>query len=152
LFGDNGLRTDLDQIDTVIRAAEVFEIDFPFFAERLLVDSRRNLTEKPLIRVLEPLRSSADRMGWLARRRPSLGPPHAISFIFWPSSIGQLGQSTTWQAIRAQLLADSDEELSTKCEVALSRLISLETETAMDLLRGENCYTLWPNQVQEGRR
>lgn len=153
MFGDNGLKADLAQIVTVIQAAEVFELDFPFFPDRLVVDARHNQTEKPLIRVVEPLRSSADRMGWLARRRPSLGPPHSISFIFWPHSMNQLGQSSTWQAIRKLLAADSGEALSSDCDAALKRLIDIEASTAMDLLKGENCYTLWPNrEVQKGHR
>src|SRR5688572_3198569 len=100
MFSENGILVDFNEINKLIASAEVFTVGFGPFAERLLVDSRSNETETPLVQVVQPKGSAQERVRWLYRRRPSLGMPQAFSFVAWPHSPSFLVESGVWDSIR----------------------------------------------------
>lgn len=150
IHGDNGVLVDFSEFDDVISVAEVFAIGFPFFAERLVVDTRCNEHETALVQVAEPASSAQERMEWLGRRRWSLGPPQAISFALWPHSVSYLVESKIWDRLRRRVAADSSVEMNGHCEQTLRQLRSLEAAAAMDALLGKDSITLWARNAVEG--
>jgi len=152
MYGDDGVMVDFEVIEKVIAASDVFVLGFAHFAERLLVDARSNEKEAPLVQLVEPAGSPPERLAWLRRRRPSLGLAQSVSFFAWPHSPSFLVESKVWDQIQHRVCADIDPEVRTQCDLALKQIQNLEVSASQALLRGEQCFTLWPRQeIKEGR-
>jgi hypothetical protein len=149
MYSENGVLVDFDEITKLVNTADVFTVGFATFPERLIVDTRSNDRETPMIQVVEPARSARDRMVWLSRRRPSLGVPEAFSFFAWPHSPHFMVQSGIWDRIRRRVDADLDSQVSVQCDLAIKQLLNLDREATYALLKGEHCLTLWPQQPDE---
>jgi hypothetical protein len=150
MYGDNGVLVDLEKMGKVIAASDVFVLGFAHFQERLMVDARSNQSEAPLIQVVEPASSAPERLNWLYRRRPSLGPPQSLTFLGWPHSSNFLVESGLWDRIRDRVGADTEAEVRTECDLALRQLQNLYLSATQALLKGEHCSDLWPRpQVPE---
>ena len=148
MYSENGVLVDFDEITNLVNTADVFTVAFANFPERLIVDTRSNETETPMVQVVEPARSARDRMNWLHRRRPSLGTPETFSFFAWPHSPGFMVQSGIWDRIRNRV-ADGGEHVDVQCDLALKALLNLDRDATFAVLRGEHCLTLWPRQPEE---
>ena len=152
MYGDNGVLVNLEEISKVIAAADVVAIGFAQFPERVLIDARANEEELPLVQVVDPAGSPRERLAWLYRRRPSLAPPHSVSFVAWPHSPALLVQSGVWEDVRRRVGADTEPEVGAQCDLALKQVQNLDVTASLAILKGENCVNLWPRQgVQEGR-
>jgi hypothetical protein len=149
MYSENGVLVDFDEITRLMNSADVFAVGFATFPERLIVDTRSDLHEAPLVQVVEPARSARDRMVWLTRRRPSLGTPEAFSFFAWPHSPAFMVSSGIWQRLRRRVDADRDSEVGVQCDLAIKQLQNLDREATLALLKGEHCLTLWPQQDSE---
>jgi hypothetical protein len=148
MYSENGVLVDFDEITKLVNTADVFTVAFANFPERLIVDTRSNDIETPMVQVVEPARSARDRMNWLNRRRPSLGTPETFSFFAWPHSPGFMVQSGVWDRIRNRV-EDGDGQVSVQCDLALKELLNLDRDATFAVLRGEHCLTLWPRQPDE---
>jgi hypothetical protein len=152
MYGDNGITVDLEEIKRVIAIAPIFALGFALFPERLLVDARSNEDETPMIQVVDPAGSARERVAWLSRRRPSLGPPQSLGFLSWPHSPGFLVESGVWERILVRVGADVEPEMRTHCDLALRQIQNLDLTASQALLRGDGCLSLWPRrEVSEGR-
>jgi len=149
MYSENGVLVDFDEISKLLSTADVFTVGFSTFPERLIVDTRTNERETPMIQVVEPARSARDRMVWLSRRRPSLGAPEGFSFFAWPHSPDFMLQSGIWNRIRSAIGAEYDNEVAVQCDLAIKQLHNLDREATFALLKGEHCLTLWPPQSDE---
>jgi len=152
MYGDDGVMVNFEAIGKIIAASDVFVLGFAHFAKRLLVDARSNEKEAPLVQVVEPAGSPPERLAWLHRRRPTLGVAQSVSFLAWPHSPSFLVQSSVWDQIRHRVCADIDPEVRSQCDLALRQIQNLEVSASQAILRGEQCFTLWPRQeVKEGQ-
>lgn len=149
MHSENGVLVDFDEINKLVDGADVYTVGFAAFPERLIVDTRSNEHETPMVQVVEPARSARDRMVWLSRRRPSLGPPESFSFFAWPHSPHFMVQSGIWDRIRRSVNADVDPEVGVQCDLAIKQLLNLDREATYALLKGEHCLTLWPHEESE---
>lgn len=149
MYTENGVLVDFDEVRRLIAQADVFVVGFANFQERLLVDTRSDRRETPLVQVVEPSDSPRKRIRWLTRRRPSLGLPEAFSFIAWPHSPGFMVESGVWERICRRVDADEEPEVRVQCELALKQLQNLDKEAALAALRGDRCITLWPRQPSD---
>ena len=152
MYGDNGVMVDLEEIRGVIASAAIFAVGFVHFPERLLVDARFNEKEGPLVQLVDPAGSAEERIAWLSRRRPSLGPPQSLSFFGWPHSSRFLVESGIWDRILVRVGADLEPEMRTLCGLALRQIENLELTASQAVLRGDGWHSLWPRlEVSEGR-
>ena len=146
MYSENGVLVDLDDVAKLVAEADVFTIGFATFPERLIVDTRSDMKETPMVQGVEPASGPRERMAWLKRRRPSLGEPRAFSFMAWPHSPGFMRETGVWDRIRHQLNAETDLNIDSQCEQALRQLENLDFQATMAVLRGERCLTLWPRE------
>ncbi|HLF79215.1 MAG TPA: hypothetical protein VJB57_17175 [Dehalococcoidia bacterium] len=144
MYSENGVLVDFEEISKLVEEADVFVVGFSNFPERLLVDSRTNHKEIPLVQVVEPSTGARARLAWLMRRRPSLGQPEQFSFFAWPHSPGFMRETGVWDRIKRRVNAAQEPEVGVQCEMALRQLENLDMEAAMAILKGERCITLWP--------
>ncbi len=148
MYSENGVLVDFDEITRLVNTADVFTVAFANFPERLIVDTRSNDIEAPLVQVVEPARSARDRMNWLNRRRPSLGTPETFSFFAWPHSPGFMVQSGVWDRIRNRV-EEGESQVGVQCDLAITALLNLDRDATFAVLRGEHCLTLWPRQPED---
>src|SRR3954447_22056476 len=150
MYSENGVLVDFDEINKLVADADVFTVAFGNFPERLIVDTRFNTKERPLVQVVEPVGGARERLSWLNRRRPSLGMPKAMSFFAWPHSPAFMQETGVWASIRARIDAETDPALDAQCDQAILQLRNLDTEAAMAVLKGERTITLWPRDDDSG--
>ena len=138
LFGENGLAIDLAEVKKVVESSDVFTIGFRIFPQRLLVDTRRQEDEGPLVTVAEPVATVEERFFWLGQKRPRFGPPQRFIFFIWPYSIAFLEQCGIVEAIRQRCQTALDQ-----VEEALAQLRRLERQAIEDALLGRNYHAIW---------
>ena len=97
------LGVDLTEVLQVVNTSEVFVVMFQLFERRLLVDTRTQAGEQPMIRVVDRVRSSEERFRELLRLRPRFGSPERIVAFQWPRSVRTLIESGVWEAIEERL-------------------------------------------------
>ena len=148
MYSENGVQVDFEEVTRLVDTADVFVVGFGTFQNRLLVDTRSDATEMPMVRVVKPISSPRARLAWLAKRRPSLAEPQSFTFIPWPHSINFLADTGVWDKICRSVGADLDPAVQTQCAMAFGELGALDREATLETLKGENCLTLWPPEDQ----
>ncbi len=73
MYTENGLLVDIAEIDEIVRNADVFAAGFRLFPERLLIDTRHDENEMPMVAIVDPVATLQERFFWLGQHRPSLG-------------------------------------------------------------------------------
>lgn len=135
---------DLEQLRKVVDTCDVFTVGFRLFPERLIVDTRADERNGPLVEVVEPVSTVEERFFWLGQRRPSFGVPKQFTFFVWPHSIGYLEESGIMDRIRQRIYpADQTGEAAQQLVRAMQRLFSLEQQATRDAILGRNYHTLW---------
>ncbi len=141
MYTENGLLVDVGEMRQVVAQADVLAVGFRLFPERLLVDSRHNEQETPLLQIVEPVPSVQERFFWLGKERPSLGTPERFGFFVWPHSIDLLEESGLWPAIRQRVACHPDAD--GMCRAALEDLRARERRATLAALRGDRFHNLW---------
>ena len=80
MYSENGVLVDFDEINKLVNTADVFTVAFANFPERLIVDTRSNGIETPMVQVVRPeagLRFRAARV--IGGSRSARGPGSARS-------------------------------------------------------------------------
>jgi len=146
MYSENGVLVDFAEIRKVIETADVFVVGFSNIPERLIVDTRWNSSEAPLVQVVEPTSGARQRLAWLKRRRPSLGEPESFIFFPWPHSAGFMVETGIWDDVIRRVVGDYDPAVKAQCDIAITQLQNLEHAATLAVLRGDNCITLWPRE------
>lgn len=143
MFAENGIEVDFDALNEVLESADVLTIGFALFPQRLLVDTRTDGSEGPLIAVVAPVSTVQERFHWLGRHRPAFGAPLAFSFFVWPHTVRRLIEQESLAPLRARLAAVSNDGAA-RLEEALVTIAGLERETIAAAIRGEEPWTtIW---------
>lgn len=128
----------MSEVLGVVNSAEVFVVMFHLFDRRLLVDSRTNGGESPLIRVVDRVRNSDERFRELLRLRPRFPAPDRIVAFQWPRTVRTMVESGVWMAIEERMRSLGASE-STVLAV-LSELQWEERSEEIKAVRGEEPY------------
>ncbi|MDE3094700.1 MAG: hypothetical protein KGK07_01700 [Chloroflexota bacterium] len=140
---ENGLLVDIGEIRHIIKDADVFTIGFRLFPERVVIDTRHDEREMPMVAIVDPVASVQERFFWLGQHRPSLGMPKQFMFFFWPHSIGYLEESGVWALVRERVLASHFDGAPETCDAALRDLLERERAATLDAITGARHQTLW---------
>ncbi len=148
MYSENGVLVDFAETTKVIESADVFVVGFSNIPERLIVDTRWNDVETPLVQVVEPSTGARQRLAWLKRRRPTLGAPESFIFFPWPHSAGFMVETGVWEQIVKRVVGDYDPAVKAQCDASIRQLQNLERAAMLAILKGENCLTLWPREEE----
>jgi hypothetical protein len=140
---ENGLQVDLTEIGQIVQQADVFTIGFRLFAERVVIDTRHDEREIPMVAIVDPVESMQERFFWLGQHRPSLGVPKQFMFFFWPHSVAYLEESGVWRQVRERLVSSHFEGAAETCDAALRDLKTREHVATVEAIRGPRYQTLW---------
>ncbi len=143
MLTENGIAVDYEALADLLRRADVLTIGFTLFPARLLVDTRTNDTDGPLVAMVGPVATVQERYAWLGRHRGSFGAPEAFSFFVWPHTVRSLVARDALLPLRQRLAAASPD-----VDVALTEMLAqfqkLEDEAILAALKGgEPWQTVW---------
>ena len=143
MYTENGLLVDIGEIEQIVKHADVFAAGFRLFPERLIIDTRHDDKEMPMVAIVDPVSTVQERFFWLGQHRPSLGLPKDFMFFYWPHSIRYLDESGVWGRICRRIVSSGFEGAAETCAAALQDLIARERQANMDAIRGHHFETLW---------
>jgi hypothetical protein len=126
-------------------------IGFATFPERLLIDTRTNATEGPLVAIVPPVASVQERYLWLGKHRGSFGSPEAFTFFVWPHTVRYLVETDMLAPLRARLVAVSPEA-DAVLATTLTRLLDIERRVTIEAIRGgtDAWVTVWERATVQG--
>jgi hypothetical protein len=135
---------DLPEIRKVIDTAEVLVVRFSIVDKRLLIDTRQNEEEGPLIKLVPRVASVEERFRYLKEVRPRFPLPERIMTFMWPRHVEVLQTSGVWQHIVDRLAAHGRAGTTEECEAVYRQLLAEEKAQVMAAIRGEGGYhSLW---------
>ena len=134
---------DISEIQTIVTTADVFGVGFRLFPERLIIDTRQDAKEIPLVAIVDPVASLQERYFWLGQHRPSLGVPQSFMFFAWQHSIGYLEESGVWEQICDRVIGSGVSGAAQTCAEALGELLRRERRAHVDAIVGAKYETLW---------
>ncbi|MEX0749698.1 MAG: hypothetical protein WD359_02735 [Dehalococcoidia bacterium] len=135
---------DLEEVRRVIDGAVVLVVRFSLTDRRLLVDTRTNDADGPLVRVVPPVASGEERFKALRALRPGFPPPERILTFQWPRHARSLVDSGLWEHLARRAVAIGGPATSDDCEAAMRELIAAERRAEITAIRGgEGFKTLW---------
>ena len=151
MFTENGVLIDFEELRKVVDKCDVFTIGFRLFPERLIVDTRTNGEQGPMIEVVEPVGTVEERFFWLGQRRPQFGVPESFTFFVWPHSVGYLEESAMMDRIRQRIypLDAEDGKIGQSVDEAMWNLTVRERKATRDAITGQNYHTLWEREPSE---
>src|SRR3990172_8928185 len=139
---DYGL--DIDEVTRVIDAAEVLVVRFAILDKRLLIDTRTNETDGPLIAVVPRAQSVEDRFKSLKKLRPLFPLPEKIMSFMWPRHVETMKNAGVWEKIESRLVSLGGEPMMEQCQSAYQELAPQEGREVVWAMRGgEGSQSLW---------
>ena len=139
---DYGL--DIDEVTRVIDAAEVLVVRFAILDKRLLIDTRTNETDGPLIAVVPRAQSVEDRFKSLKKLRPLFPLPEKIMSFMWPRHVETMKNAGVWEKIESRLVSLGGEPMMEQCQSAYRELAHQERLEVLSAIKGGEGYqSLW---------
>jgi hypothetical protein len=140
---DSDYQIDVAEVNKGVLYGEIIALYFPLLRKTLLMDTRTNNLDGPMICVVPMAASPEERFKDLIRMRPRFPKPESITIIAWPKLIGSLASLGVYDQIVRRFLEIGPPEIVKKCEECLQELQRFEREQVLDVIRGENCESLW---------
>ena len=141
---DNDYALNLDEIIRTVRSADVLTIRFLLLDKRLLIDTRYNEIDPPMIRVVTRTTSYEERFRSLRRLRPRFKLPDRITAIWWPKYVGTLKTTGIWPALSERMAESGFPDSARECEEIFRELKAMEHQEFLNAVSGEGFQTLWP--------
>jgi hypothetical protein len=133
---------DLDEVRRVVDAAEVLVVRFTVTDRRLLVDTRTNETDGPMIRVVPPVTSAQERFKALKILRPRFRSPERILTFHWPRHARAMVEAGLWEHIARRITSAGGD--AAQCDDALRELLASERAIEIAAIMGaEGFKTIW---------
>ena len=143
MLTENGLKLDMDAVNTILKESDVLTIGFTLFAERLLVDLRYDAIHPQFAELVEPVANAQERYLWLGQHRGSLGAPKAFAFFGWPQTVRTLIEQDTLAPLRERLTTQANLSLAS----ALNEAARAETAAIKEIVRGTQTWpAVWQAQ------
>ena len=140
---DDDFVLDIDEIMKNIDAAEIMSVFFPTFRKAVVIDTRSNDTDGPMIRLMPMAASPQERLRSIRRLRPGFPRVHGLTLIPWPRYVDSLVTLGVWDRIVRRFKDAGQTEAVEACAKTLSELRQLEKEEFAAVVRGENYHTIW---------
>ena len=140
---DDDFVLDIDEIMKSIDAAEIMSVFFPTFRKAVVIDTRSNSTDGPMIRLMPMAASPQERLRSIRRLRPGFPRVHGLTLIPWPRYVDSLVSLGVWDRIVRRFKDAGQTGAVETCEKTLSELKQLEKEEFAAVVRGENYHTIW---------
>ena len=140
---DGDYRFDMEEICCNIDVAEVISVFFPLLRKTFLMDTRSDIEDGPLIKVVPMVDSAEERFRALRRLRPRLPRPESITVIPWPKHVRSLKSLGIWDRLVQRAMDTSCKDAEKRCGDCYTVLVELDNSELASVINGDNYYTLW---------
>lgn len=140
---DSDFSVNIREILRNIDSAEVLTIYFPIIRMTLLIDTRCDSAEGPLVRIVPMVNSVEERFRSLKKLRPQFPRPESITLVPWPKYIRSLESLGIWEKIVGRLARMGYPRAVEDCQRALRELLEYERIEHRAAVRGEGYQALW---------
>ncbi len=134
---------NLDEVMSNIDNAEVMSLFFPTFRKAVVIDTRSDDGDGPLVRILPMAASPQERLRTIRRLRPNLPRLRTLTLIPWPRYVESLVGLGVWDRIVDRLRQVGNDDVVQRCDTVLEDLRNLERLELAAVVRGENYHTVW---------
>ena len=140
---DDDFEYDLDEVKKNIDGAEVMSVFFPTLRRSVVIDTRTNERDGPMVRIMPMVASPQERLRSLRRLRPTFPRVHTLALIPWPRYVESLVNLGVWERIVSRFDEAGQSEAVAACEAVLEELREIEKSEMASVVRGENYHTIW---------
>ena len=135
---------DLQEVLHAVDYAEVFVIFFPLLRKSLVIDTRSDMENPPLVRLMPQVGSPQERHRVVRRLRPHFPRLEQMPTIPWHKFVRSLFTMGVVDRIRSRLAQSGDQETVAALDKATSELLRLERLELASVIQGDNYRTIWP--------
>ena len=140
---DDDFAYDVDQVMENIDEAEVLSVFFPRFRRALVIDTRRNDTSGPMVRLMQMVASPQERLRSIRRLRPGFPRLRGLTLIPWARYVESLVELGVWESLMMRLTDAGSDEAVGACDAVLDELKRLEKAELGAVVMGKNYHTIW---------
>ncbi|MDZ4278335.1 MAG: hypothetical protein U1B78_04270 [Dehalococcoidia bacterium] len=140
---DSDFRIDITEVNRAIDVGDIVALYFPLLRKTLLMDTRTNAVDGPMIKVVPMASSPEERFRELVRMRPRFPKPESINIIPWPKYAHSLERLGVWDHIVRRYIDIGPPEIVRQCTRSLEEIYQVEREEIRRAITGDNYETLW---------
>ena len=140
---DGDLEQDLHEVMKKIDDAEVVSLFFPTLRKAVVIDTRSNEIDGPMIRIMPMVASPQERVRSITKLRSEFPRVKNLTLIPWPRYVDSLANLGLWDRVVKRLKDTGYEEAVSTCQEVLEELRRLEKVELASVVSGENFHTIW---------
>ncbi|MBI2864665.1 MAG: hypothetical protein HYX94_08910 [Chloroflexi bacterium] len=140
---DSDFGVNIREIIRNIDSSDVLTIYFPIIRKTLLVDTRADSVEGPLVRVVPMVNSVEERFRSLKKLRPQFPRPESITLVPWPKYIRSMESLGIWEKIVGRLARMGYPRAVEDCQRSLKELLDYEKLEHRAAIKGDGYQALW---------
>ena len=134
---------EIDEVLRNVQEAEVMSIFFPSFRRALIIDTRYNADDGPMVRLMPIASSPQDRVRSIRKLRPGFPRLQNLTLIPWQRYVDSLVNLGVWEKIVKRIEESGDKKAMQACDAALTELLRLERQELVAAISGDNYQTIW---------
>ena len=134
---------EIDEVLRNVQEAEVMSIFFPSFRKALIIDTRSNTEDGPMVRLMPMASSPQDRVRSIRKLRPGFPRLQNLTLIPWQRYVDSLVNLGVWEKIVKRIEESGDPKAIQACDAALTELRRLERQELVAAISGDNYQTIW---------
>ncbi|MAP39820.1 MAG: hypothetical protein CL879_09430 [Dehalococcoidia bacterium] len=134
---------EIDEVLRNVQEAQVMSIFFPSFRRALIIDTRSNADDGPMVRLMPMASSPQDRVRSIRKLRPGFPRLQNLTLIPWQRYVDSLVNLGVWEKIVKRIEESGDPKAIQACDAALSELRRLERQELVAAISGDNYQTIW---------
>ena len=140
---DDDFGQDIDEIKKNISVAEVMSIFFPTLRRSVVIDTRINDRDGPMVRIMLMVASPEERLRSLRKLRPGFPRVQNLSLIPWSRYVDSLVGLGIWECLVNRFRNLGHTGAVEECELVLQELRAIEKKEMAYAVRGDNYHTIW---------
>jgi len=140
---DGNFLFEIDEVLRNVQEAEVMSIFFPSFRRALIIDTRSNTDDGPMVRLMPMASSPQDRVRSIRKLRPGFPRLQNLTLIPWQRYVDSLVNLGVWEKIVKRIEESGDPKAIQACDAALTELRRLERQELVAAISGDNYQTIW---------
>ena len=134
---------EIDEVLRYVQEAEVMSIFFPSFRRALIIDTRSNTDDGPMVRLMPMASSPQDRVRSIRKLRPGFPRLQNLTLIPWQRYVDSLVNLGVWEKIVKRIEESGDPKAIQACDAALTELRRLERQELVAAISGDNYQAIW---------
>ena len=134
---------EIDEVLRNVQEAQVMSIFFPSFRRALIIDTRSNADDGPMVRLMPMASSPQDRVRSIRKLRPGFPRLQNLTLIPWQRYVDSLVNLGVWEKIVKRFEESGDPKAIQACDAALTELRRLERQELVAAISGDNYQTIW---------